>query len=129
MKLKSLTMLTVASLFLLSSCASNEVERSGNRSSSDRVIETKSSQIKESLSRDVRTQIDQSIEEAIDGAISHRSVISESFSYHIPHNKHFVKEVVQYYRKRLADKTYKISNIDVEYVSEYRLVTISIVIE
>lgn len=129
MKLKSFTMLSIASLLLMSACESVAISAESNANSFEQSRVSRSSKIEESLNRDVRTQIDQSIEEAIDGAVSHRSVISESFSYHIPHNKHFVKEVVQYYRKRLADKTYKISNIDVEYVSEYRLVTISIVIE
>lgn len=128
MKLKLFITLSIASLFLMSGCVSNEVDRSSDRSSSERAVESRSSKSKESLSRDVRTQIDQSIEDAIDDSVSHRSVISESFSYHSS-NKHFVKEVVQYYRKSLSDKTYTISDIDIEYVPDYRLVTISIVID
>lgn len=132
MKIKNLLVVSIFSLFLMSGCAKSEMHStlSNAETSLEKFSASKSSQPKEKLNSYYRDKIDQSIDDAIENANSHQSVISESFEYRALSNKsEFVKEVVKYYRKQLAEEDYAISDIDIEYLQDHRLIIVSMVIE
>lgn len=132
MKEKSLIIPLIASLLLISACSVSDTHStlSNAETSSEQFGASKSSKPKEKLSSYYRDKIDQSIDDAIADATSHQSVLSESFEYGVLNDtSELVKEIVKYYRKQLAAKEYVISNIDVEYLQDHRLIVVSMVIE
>lgn len=132
MKLKSLLTLSIASLVLMSGCSINDTHStlSNSGTSSEQFGASKSSKLKERLSSYYRDQIDQNIDEAIKDAISHQSVITETFKYDVLNeNSDLVKEIVKYYRKQLRSKSYVISDIDIEYLQDTKLIVVSMVID